>query len=636
MDGPTRIAGVYAFGTFRLDPVRRSLTHDGAPMELTARLFDTLLYLVENHARIVERDELERAVWGRRHVDGANLAMAISSLRKALQGDEATQTLIATVPGRGYQFAADVAFEPARQAGAGVSLAPALEVPRPDASHKWNRWHAIYAVALLILVGGAAAVWRAVTMPEHNAASTAFTPPPRSIAVLAFGNMGGNPSQDYFSDGLAEELINELSQVGGLQVAARSSAFSFKGKAATVQQIAQRLNVGAVLTGSVGRDGSRLRIEARLVNGVTGAELWSHRYVRDQGDVLNLQREFAEAVTSALRVRLVGSDVTGLTLGGTANPKALDAYLRAMAAHRGQNSSEADYRHIMDLFDQAIALDPDFAIAQAERARNLWSVAAHTSVGDRKFVNGLKDASLAGAQKAVSLAPNLAVAHMALATALGAYLPDFRKQEAEFARARELAPGNADVARGYSAFEGFAGHGARAVAAAEQAVALDPLNAESYVRLAWASFWSRRLDEAQASLRHARELGGSGGTRFDYLEGSIDILRGDAAAALRPCHDDRSWEMNECLAIAYHALGKPKEAMAQVAKLDALGAEWGPYAYAVIYAQWGRLDDALTWLEKAYKLPDLGISQIEADPFLDPIRQMPRFKEIERRLDVAP
>ena len=641
MDTNPRITGFYTFGQYQLDPVGRTLMRGGAPVELTPRLFDTLLYLLENRTRVVERDELERAVWGRRRMEGANLAMAISALRKSLQGDAEVQNLIATVPGRGYQFVADVSCEARLSVQHEFGIIP----PQPDADPEvanfaWGRRlpvrHIAALVALILLSCGAIAAW-VTTLPIKTAAPPlAFVPPPRSVAVLPFTNLSGDPAQAYFSDGLSEELIDALSQVSGLQVAARSSAFSVKRTDASVPQIARRLNVSAVVTGSVRHNGGRLGVDAALLDGATGAELWSHHYDSESADVLKVQGELAEAVTSALRVQLSGGETAGLTLGGTENPSALDAYLRAMAAMRHHNSTEADYQRQIALFDSAVALDPGFAIAQAERSCALWSIAARTSSNDRAFIRGLKDAALAGAQRAVSLAPDLAIAHVALGYALGAYRPDFRRQEVEFERARELAPGSAEIAREYGRFEGFAGHPQRALQAAQQAVALDPLKPAAYVRLAWALYYARRPDDALATLRHARDFGIRETPDLAEFAGRIALMQGKPEAARLACHDDTDWETNECLAIAFHALGKPQEAAAEVAKLDSLGADSGPYSYVVIYAQWGRPGDALTWLEKAYDLPDLGITQIEADPLLDPLRALPRFKAIERKLDVPP
>jgi serine/threonine-protein kinase len=637
MDGLEHRTGAYTFGAYRLDPVRRILTREGVPVTLTARLFDTLLYLVQNHTRVIARSELASAVWGRRQVDDANVAMAVSSLRKTLQGDESIQSLISTVPRKGFKFAADVTFELAPPAPAdrcqAEERASAAAVARP-VNLRRLLW-ASGAAALLIPAAVATMFWREPPVAANTEAPPAFVPPPRSVAVLAFRNESGDPAQEYFSDGISEELINALSQVGGLHVAARSSAFSFKRRPISVPDIARRLNVGAVLSGSVARHGGRLSIDALLSDGVTSAPLWSSHYDRDEGETLKTQEELAEAVTSALRVRLVGADVADLTLGSTTNPRALDAYLRAVAARRNATSDE-DCERAIRLFDEAVALDPGFAIAQSERARVLWSFAATTSSNDRAYVRGLKDAALAGAQKAVALAPDLAVAHIALGYALGAYLPDFRRQEREFVRARDLAPGDASVLREYSKFEGFAGHSAKAVEAAEKAVALDPLTAGTYYQLAWAFYWARKPDEAMVALRHATELGGVPRSNLAPLAGEIELMRGNAAAAAADCQQGEGWRRYLCLAVAYHALGRQHDAEAEVGKLDELGADTGPFAYALIYAQWGRSDDALMWLQKSYDLPDQGIIAVPVEPFLDPIRQTPRFKRIERMLDVWP
>ena len=500
---------VYVFGPFRLDARQRMLVRDGEPVELTPRLFDALLFLLENHDRLVQRSELERAIWGDRPLDASGLGKAIAALRKVLQVVDPASNFILTVPGRGYRMGVLVAVEPR----CGETKHPAAPVMATGSAPSRGSWLRIILLGV-VLLSALAAAWTAGRQFRRNdetanvpAAPVEFAPPAHSIAVLAFTNLSGDPSQDYFADGLSEELIDSLSRVDNLHVAARSSAFSFKNRYPTIDEVARKLNVGRVLEGSVRRDSKRLRV---------------------------------------------------------------------------------------------------------------------------------KDAALAGAQRAVSLAPDLAVAHMALGYALGAYRPDFRRQEVEFERARELAPGSAEIAREYSKFEGFAGHPQRALQAAQQAVALDPLKPAAYVALAWNLYYARRPDDALAMLRHARDFGIRETPYLAELAGRIALMQGKPEVARLACHDDTDWETNECLAIAFHALGKPQEAAAELAKLDALGADSGPYSYVVIYAQWGRPGDALTWLEKAYDLPDLGITQIEADPLLDPLRALPRFKAIERKLDVLP
>ena len=206
----------------------------------------------------------------------------------------------------------------------------------------------------------------ATTRPASAAATqvagsaAAFAPPAHSIAVLPFVNMSGDPKQDYFSDGLSEELLNSLVSLRGLQVAARTSSFSFKGSGAGVAEIARKLNVGAVLEGSVRKDGGRVRITAQLINAVTGFHLWSQTYDRDLKNVLALQTEIATAVTQALQATLLGDVSTAVELGGTHNPHAFDAYLKGKGIE--VNSKDANLAQIA-AFDEAIRLDPLYAKA---------------------------------------------------------------------------------------------------------------------------------------------------------------------------------------------------------------------------------------------------------------------------------
>ncbi|MBV8144955.1 MAG: TIR domain-containing protein, partial [Gammaproteobacteria bacterium] len=203
--------------------------------------------------------------------------------------------------------------------------------------------------------------------------AAAFAPPPHSIAVLPFVNMSGDKEQEYFSDGLTEELLNSLAEINELQVAARTSAFSFKGTNTDIGTVARKLNVGAVLEGSVRRSGNTVRVTTQLINAVTGFHLWSHTHDRDLGDVLKLETEIASAVASALKVSLLGEVTTKIELGGTRNPAAFDAYLRGLKLARlAAASTPMVCRAPIDAFTEAIALDSNYALAYANRAIITW------------------------------------------------------------------------------------------------------------------------------------------------------------------------------------------------------------------------------------------------------------------------
>jgi TolB-like protein len=245
-----------------------------------------------------------------------------------------------------------------------------------------------------------------------GAVSTTFNPPPHSIAVLPFVNMSGDKEQEYFSDGLTEELLNSLSEINELQVAARTSAFSFKGTNTDIGTIARKLNVGAVLEGSVRRSANTIRITAQLINAVTGFHLWSKTYDRDLGDVLKLQTEIATAVASALKVTLLGDVAAKVELGGTGNPAAFDAYLRGARAYSSIRDTK-DLPAAIAAYTEAIRLDPHYALAFAGRSLALSSVAleAETPAAVREGY----DKAQADARQALILAPDLAQAHVALA-----------------------------------------------------------------------------------------------------------------------------------------------------------------------------------------------------------------------------
>jgi TolB-like protein/DNA-binding winged helix-turn-helix (wHTH) protein/tetratricopeptide (TPR) repeat protein len=636
VEAPVRDRGVYVFGPFRLDPLQRTLRRAGRAVDLSPRLFDTLLYLVENSDRLVERAELERAVWGDRTVDASSLGKAVAALRRSLQTDDADANFIVTAPGRGYRLGVLVIFE--------ASPLVALQPPAPAAAAapapgRWRLYTALIGTAAVVaLIAAGMARWRGGA-PEPVAAQMTpppFTPPPHSIAVLAFSNLSGDPAQEYFSDGLSDELIDSLSRINSLHVAARLSAFSFKNKFPTADEVARKLNVGHILEGSVRRDGKRLRVTAQLVDGITGYEMWSHTYERAETDVFEVQDELAQAVAAALEVKLTGGDIGNLTLGGTRNSQALDAYLRAMATLEGGDESTETGQRMMAAFDEAVALDPNFAEAQAHRAIAFWHIASVTEHPDIDTNKRLKDEALRSAQRAVAQAPNLAEAHLALGLALDDALPDFAHQEAEFAQARALAPGSSEVARYYGRFEVLAGHTEAGVQAAEEAVALDPLTAKTYYSLAWTNYLAGRWQAALTALDHAQQLGAAQTVYIAALRGEIALMQGDPATARAACANKVSWEIDVCLAIANHRLGRLDEAAADMARLRRTLGNTGAYNYAQVFAQWGQTDEALHWLGLAYDLHDTGLILLKADPLLSPLRRLAGFRSLLDRLGFPP
>jgi TolB-like protein/cytochrome c-type biogenesis protein CcmH/NrfG len=487
----------------------------------------------------------------------------------------------------------------------------------------------LLAIVAVILATLAYFVADKFWISKHVAASTAFNPPPHSIAVLPFANMSGDKDQEYFSDGLTEELLNSLSEINELQVAARTSAFSFKGKDTDIGTIARKLNVGAVLEGSVRRSANTIRITAQLINAVTGFHLWSKTYDRDLGDVLKLQTEIATAVASALKVTLLGDVAAKVELGGTGNPAAFDAYLRGAKAVSSRRDTK-DLPAAIAAYTEAIRLDPHYALAFAGRSIALSSVAgeAETPAAVREGY----DKAQADARQALILAPDLAQAHLASALVSEVGTLDFTQASEAYERALALAPGNAQVLRFSGGFAAYMGHFDAALAATRRAVVLDPLARQSHSVLGQALYLARRYEEAVAAFAEVISLDpdfkaayGDRGLAY-YGLGNLQSAR--ASCETKPDH----WESQQCLAVIYDKPGRHADAEAVLSKLKAAVGDTAAYQYATIYAQWGNRAKALEWLDTALRLRDPGLELLKTDPLLDPLRQEPRFQTIEREL----
>ena len=461
------------------------------------------------------------------------------------------------------------------------------------------------------------------------APAAVFNPPPHSIAVLPFINMSGDKEQDYFSDGLTEELLNSLSRINELQVAARTSSFSLKGKDTDIGTIARKLNVGAILEGSVRRSGHTVRVTAQLNNAVTGFHIWSQTYDRDLGDVLRLQTEIADAVASALKVTLLGHEAARIELGGTRNPAAFDAYLRgskALNAHQGASSQSA-----ITEFTEAIRQDPNYALAFAGRSLAQSSYAAEFASGTAAIRESFDKAG-ADARQAIKLAPDLAEGRLALANFLDGGALDFTRAGEEYERAMALAPGNATVLSQGGRFTVYTGRVDAGVAAARRAAALDPLNPRSRLRLGQALYFARRYEDAIAVFGEVISLDPDSNPAYAWRGLSYYAL-GDFQNARSSCESRPDYWVNRwCLAVAYRKLGRQADGEALLRKWQTASGTGSAYEWATIYAQWGITAKALEWLETARRVHDPGLQYLKTDPLMDPLRNDSRVKAIERAL----
>jgi TolB-like protein/tetratricopeptide (TPR) repeat protein len=504
--------------------------------------------------------------------------------------------------------------------------------PAAVASGKFSRLKPAWLGIIVALAIAAAYVLVQKPWVTKPAPPLAFAPPPHSIAVLPFVNMSGDKEQEYLSDGLTEELLNSLAEINELQVAARTSSFSFKGEKVDVETIAHKLNVGAVLEGSVRRSGNTVRVTAQLINAVTGFHLWSHTYDRDLGDVLKLETEIATAVASALKVSLLGDVATKIELGGTRNPAAFDAYLHGVKASASFHDAK-DLQAAIDAFTEAIHLDPNYALALARRSRAMDSYAGLLN-STPETRNRQYDQARDDALQSIALAPDLAEGHLALASFLESGALDFTRANDEYERARALAPGNASVLRLYGYFAVRMGHTDAGLTALRRAVVLDPLERASHRLLADALIDARQYDAALAVTQDALAIDPHDPYTLG-LRGTAYYLLGRFESARESCVNQPDyWLVQQCLVLAYDKLGRRADAEAALSKLKASEGDSAAYQYAEIFAQRGDRDQALTWLEAALRLRDPGLYSIKTDPLLDPLRNEPRFRAVIRELNL--
>jgi TolB-like protein/Tfp pilus assembly protein PilF len=498
---------------------------------------------------------------------------------------------------------------------------------RPSGSGLARRSLLIGAAAAPVLALGA---WWLAGRPWSGGGPSA---PAHSIAVLPFANLSGDAAQDYFADGLTEELIGALARLPSLQVAGRTSSFKFKGSKDDSATIGAKLGVAYLLDGSVRRQGDQARISAELVEARSGFQRWSQTYDHDLKDVLATQASIAEAVAEQLKGALLGGEIAALGAGGTSNPAAYDAYLQGKRVFDLGGDEDA-FRAALAQFDAAVADDPNFAAAHAARARVLLTLGDEFS-GPAAH-NKMYAQALAAAKRAVALAPGLAEAQATLADTLASAFLDFAGARAAYAQAIATGAGQSEVLTRYGLFNCDIGEFDAGLAAANRATILDPLNPRVFASLGSSSYVARKYPEAMAAMRQA--LAFSPGLNAAHERIGFSLLQqGDAkAAAAEFGLEPVGWLKQTGLAIALNRLGDAAGAEAAFRALTSDPDDIVYYQQAMVLAQWGKLDGAFAALDSAIAGHDGGVVAIKADPSLDPLRADPRFAAVLRRLGLAP
>jgi TolB-like protein/DNA-binding winged helix-turn-helix (wHTH) protein/Flp pilus assembly protein TadD len=622
-----------SFKAFRLDTANHVLWRDGDRVPIAPKAFDVLAYLVEHAERVVTQDEILEALWSETYVNPEILRKYILEIRKILGDRPDNPEFIETLPKRGYRFVApvidestvepqDVPTSHATEEKVGPATAPS---EGQGSSGKHRRWK--FAIIPLLAVVAAAAIARhhfLVARNRANAPSLKNT----SIAVLPFEDMSAAKDEEYFSEGLAEQLINDLAKVSGLKVVGRSSAFQFKGKNEDLRDVGRKLGVANLLEGSVRRDGNHVRITAELIKADDGFQLWSQTYDREIKDIFAVEDDIALAATEGLQLKLLGGNGQPVVPNlRSANPEAYQAYLQAQY-FSGRGPSKEDLGKALAYTDTAIKLDEKYAPAWALRS-SVQNAMAEALLTD--LTEGFRK-SRDDAERAIALDPNLASAYLALANTQISCDWNWDAANTSVTKAAALEPGSVEVLRIRSYLSRVLDDLDQAIKLYEQAVALDPLSANSYWRLGYLLYAAGRYDEARTEMQKALDLNPQGA----YIHLTLDkilIAEGKPQQALAQIEKEPSeWARLTGQALAYHALGREQDSDAALAGLITKYRTYVAYQIAEVYAYRGESDKSFEWLEHAYKQRDPGLPEIKSNPLFKNLRHDPIYTELLKRM----
>jgi TolB-like protein/Flp pilus assembly protein TadD len=462
-----------------------------------------------------------------------------------------------------------------------------------------------------------------------------------SIAVLPFVNMSKDEENEYFADGLSEELLNVLAKIKGLRVASRTSAFHFKGKDVDIPTVARKLNVATVLEGSVRKSGNRVRITAQLIEAASDSHLWTETYDRTLDDIFAVQDDIAQSVVKEMRAALLGESIDAkasaaakaavahASAGRTEDAEAYRLYLQGR--HQIDRMTKESIARGVEMLEQAVGRDPSFALGWVGLAIGYERQAGY---GYRPVVEGYEKARRA-AQRALALEPDLPEAHVELGSVMRLHDFDWKGADAQFERALALAPGNAHVLR-TAAFQAVGrGRADEACELAKRVTELDPLSVSAWRTRALVHYFARRMDEAASAAKTAIDLDPHAGLGYCYLSVILTLL-GRPEEALEVAAREVGPDFRAvALAIAHHALGDREASQAAVDELIAGFAGTAGFQIAESMAFRGEIDEAFAWLERAYADRDPGLSNTAMDPLFDSLHGDPRWAAFLRKMDLA-
>lgn len=618
MEVPARLRRV-RFGVFEIDLHAGELRKNGLNIKIQEQPFQVLAMLLSRPGEVVTREELHRTLWSAdTFVDfDVGLNTAVKRLRDTLGDFAETPRFIETVPRRGYRFIARVSSD---------------ERKEPTAITRVRK-KAVLAPIVVILVAAIAGGWFWRSALRQNTVLRIH-----SLAVLPLENLTGDPDQEYFVDGMTDELITSLAKINSLRIISRTSIMQYKKVRKPLPQIARELNVDAIVEGTVTLSSNRVRITAQLIDAARDRHLWAENYDGELGNAVTLQNQIAAAIVVEIRAKLTPDERQQLARTVPVNPEAHEAYLKGRYFWNRRN--EKDLEKAIQYFEEAVEKDPNYAPAYAGMADAhmlLGSWVLNARPPDEVFPK-----AEAEARKALELDATLAEAHDALGSIRTLYDWDRPATEREYKRALELNPGYATAHQFYGLFLSQFGRHDEGIAETRRALQLDPLSVGISSSLAWRLYVARRYDEAIKQFRDALELDSNHAPAHLWLgrayeqkgnhgQAIVEILKAVSISEGNPLYVAE-------LGHAYGLAGRRNEALKVLDELHKLSRNHYVSAYdqAIVYVGLGEKEQAFGWLERAFQERSSMLVNLKVDPAFDSLRSDARFPPMLRRLGLEP
>jgi TolB-like protein/DNA-binding winged helix-turn-helix (wHTH) protein/Flp pilus assembly protein TadD len=620
-------ADTLRFGAFEVDLRAGELRKEGVRIKLHNQPFQVLTVLIERAGQLVTREELRQKLWDSNTFvdfdDGLN--SAIKKLREALEDSSEAPRFIETAPRRGYRFIAPIDTRPlstdAQRVAGAASLAerPSRSIPR-----LWAL--AVVTAALIAASVLAFRAWRDYTARERI----------RSIAVLPLDNVSGDPAQQFFADGMTDELITNLAKIKSLRVISRTSTMQFKRvPRRPVREIARTLQVDAVVEGTVLRSGDQVRITAQLIDARSEHHLWAEEYNRDIRDVLALQAEVARNIAGEIRATVTPDERKQLTASQPVDAAAYEAYLKGR--YFWNRRTEDGLRKAITYFQQSSSADPNYALAYDGLADCWLALGWYGYIPPREAFPRAK----AHAIQALKLDDRSAEAHTTLAHIIMNYEWDWAAAEREFREAIQLNPNYANAHHWYGDYLSAVGRHQEAIAESKRALELDPLSPIINAWLGWRHYFARQLDQAIGQYLKTLEIDENFVPAHLVLGQAYEqkAMTEEAIAELQ-----KAVKLSKggplyvaSLAHALAAFGRRSEADKLLVQMidRAQRGYIAPFHIAVIYAGLGDTNRTLAWLEKGYEERSTWMVWLKVDPRFDSMRSDRRFQDLLRRLGLS-